>query len=127
MTKNVTAGYVRRVNAGTTIAERLALVRERIAVAALRAGRPPESVRLLAVSKTKPAELVRAAYEAGQRAMGENYVQELGAKAAALADLGELRWHMIGPLQRNKVKQVVGVAALVHTVDRVSLAEEVGE
>jgi pyridoxal phosphate enzyme (YggS family) len=109
----------------TTIAERLALVRERIAEAALRAGRAPESVRLLAVSKTKPAELVRAAYEAGQREMGENYVQELGAKAAALSDLGELRWHMIGPLQRNKVKQVVGVAALVHTVDRVSLAEEI--
>lgn len=108
-----------------SIAERLALVRERIAQAAVRAGRSPESVRLLAVSKTKPAEMVRAAYEAGQREMGENYVQELTAKAAALSDLSELRWHVIGPLQRNKVKQIVGVAALVHTVDRVELAEEI--
>lgn len=109
----------------STIAERLALVRERVAQAAIRAGRRPESVRLLAVSKTKPAEMVRAAYEAGQREMGENYAQELTAKAAALSDLGDVRWHLIGPLQRNKVKQVVGVVALVHTVDRVAIAEEI--
>src|SRR6185436_4895712 len=78
----------------------------------------------LAVSKTKPAELIREAYAAGQRDFGENYVQELAAKAAALADLTELRWHLIGPLQRNKAKQVASVAALVHTIDRAALAEE---
>jgi pyridoxal phosphate enzyme (YggS family) len=109
----------------TTIAERLAEVRGRIAAAAARAGRPAESVTLLAVSKTKSEALIREAYAAGQRDFGENYVQELCEKAAALADLPGLRWHVIGPLQRNKVKQVVPVAALVHTVDRPALAEEI--
>lgn len=109
----------------TTIAGRLAEVRGRIAAAAARAGRPAESVTLLAVSKTKSEALIREAYAAGQRDFGENYVQELCAKAAALSDLPDLRWHLIGPLQRNKVKQVVPVAALVHTVDRPALAEEI--
>ena len=84
-------------------------------------------MKLLAVSKTKPESLVREAYAAGQRDFGENYVQELVAKAAALADLPDLRWHLIGPLQRNKVKQVVPVASLVHTVDRAALAEELSK
>ena len=110
---------------GASIAERLALVRARVAEAALRAGRRPESVRLLAVSKTKTIEEVRAAHAAGQRELGENYVQELVTKAAALSDLPDVRWHVIGPLQRNKVKQIVSVASLVHTVDRASLAEEI--
>src|SRR5262245_4832842 len=108
----------------TTIAERLAEVRGRIAAAAARAGRPAESITLLAVSKTKSEALIRQAYAAGQRDFGENYVQELCEKAAALADLPDVRWHVIGPLQRNKVKQAVPVAALVHTVDRPALAEE---
>lgn len=109
----------------TPIAGRLAGIRARIAEAAARAGRPAGSVTLLAVSKTKPEALIREAYAAGQRDFGENYVQELAAKAAALSDLPELRWHLIGPLQRNKVKQVAPVASLVHTVDRPSLAEEI--
>lgn len=109
----------------TTIASRLAGVRARLADACARAGRPAESVTLLAVSKTKPESAIREAYAAGQRDFGENYVQELTAKAAALSDLPGLRWHVIGPLQRNKVKQVVPVASLVHTVDRPQLAEEI--
>jgi len=108
----------------TTIAERLTAVRERVAEAAARAGRSEGSVRLLAVSKTKPEALVREAYAAGQRDFGENYVQELTAKAIALADLADLRWHLIGPLQRNKAKLVAPIAALVHTVDRAALADE---
>ena len=109
------------------IAERLAEVRRRVVRAARAAGRNPEQVRLIAVSKSKPAEAVRAAYEAGQRDFGENYVQEFVAKAEALSDLPDLRWHMIGHLQTNKVKQVIGVAHLIHTVDRVKLAQELGK
>ncbi len=106
------------------IAERLAHIRERVTVATRKAGRPEGSVRLLAVSKTKSVDEVRAAYQAGQRAFGENYVQELCAKAEALRDLPDIEWHVIGPLQRNKVKQVSNFVSLVHTVDRSSLAEE---
>ena len=106
------------------IAERLSQIRSRIAAAAHAAGRPPESVRLIAVSKTKPATDIRQAYAAGQRDFGENYVQELALKAAELADLPELRFHFIGHLQRNKVKNVVAHAHMVHTVDSVRLAQE---
>lgn len=108
------------------VAARLDEVRTRIARAAEACGRPPESVRLLAVSKTKPASAIREAYGAGQRDFGENYVQELEAKAAELADLPELRWHLIGHLQRNKAKHVVRVAAAVHSVDSARLAVELG-
>ena len=111
----------------TTIAERLAAVRARIAEATTRAGRPDGSVRLLAVSKTKSEARIREAYAAGQRDFGENYAQELATKATALADLKGVRWHMIGPLQRNKAKLVVPVAKVVHTVDRVELAEELSK
>jgi pyridoxal phosphate enzyme (YggS family) len=106
------------------IAARLAEVRRQIDEAVRKAGRPPGSVRLLAVSKTKPAEAVRAAYAAGQREFGENYVQELEDKARALADLPDLRWHAIGSLQRNKAKQVVKLASVVQSVDRDELALE---
>lgn len=115
------------IDPATTIAERLAAVRARIAEATTRAGRPEGSVRLLAVSKTKPEALIREAYAAGQRDFGENYAQELATKAMALADLKDLRWHMIGPLQRNKAKLVVPVAKVVHTVDRPELAEELSK
>lgn len=106
------------------VAERLASVRERIARAAARAGREPGSVTLVAVSKTHPAAAVRAAYAAGQRDFGESYVQELVAKAEALRDLDGLRWHLIGRLQRNKVRAVVPIAHRVHAVDRAELAAE---
>lgn len=109
----------------TTIAGRLAAVRAHIEAAAARAGRPGRSVTLVAVSKTKPEAAIREAYAAGQRDFGENYVQELAAKAAALSDLPDIRWHLIGPLQRNKVKQVVPLISLLHTVDRAALAEEI--
>ena len=87
----------------TTIAARLDAVRARIAAAARRAGRDPADVTLLAVSKTWPAEAVREAAAAGQRAFGENYVQEGVDKAEALRALG-LEWHFIGPLQSNKTR-----------------------
>jgi pyridoxal phosphate enzyme (YggS family) len=105
---------------------RLAAVRARIAAAACAAGRDPASVRLVAVSKTKSASLVREAYAAGQRDFGENYVQEFLAKRAELADLAEVRWHAIGHLQTNKARDVAGAASVVHTVDSVRLATELG-
>jgi PLP dependent protein len=106
------------------VATNLARGKLRIATAAARAGRDPSDVRLVAVSKTPPPEAVRAAYAAGQRDFGENYAQELKDKATALADLGDLRWHFIGHLQRNKARMVVPHAAVVETVDSLRLAEE---
>ncbi|MBX3200443.1 MAG: YggS family pyridoxal phosphate-dependent enzyme [Labilithrix sp.] len=111
----------------STIADALARVRARIERAATSAARDPETVRLVAVSKTKPASAVREAYEAGQRDFGENYAQELVEKAEALADLPDLRWHFIGHLQSNKARFVAPLARLVHTVDSPSLARELGK
>jgi pyridoxal phosphate enzyme (YggS family) len=85
----------------------------------------PSGVTLVAVSKTHPPEAIREAYAAGQRDFGENYAQEWRAKADALADLAELRWHFIGGLQTNKVKYLAGRVACVHTVDRLELAAEI--
>jgi len=110
-----------------TIAERLAEVRARIDAAAKAAGRDPSHVRLVAVSKTKPAEAVREAYEAGQRAFGENYAQELAAKAEALSSLPDIEWHFIGHLQTNKAKVAAKHAHWVHTVDSAALARELGK
>lgn len=107
-----------------TVAQALTDVRARIAAAAEAAGRDPAAVKLVAVSKTHPASAVREAYEAGQRDFGENYVQELLQKAEELKDLPELRWHLIGHLQRNKAKQVAPLVSLLHTVDSVELARE---
>ena len=108
--------------------ERVALglkrVRAELAAALASAGRAPDSARLVAVSKFHPASAIRAAYAEGQRDFGENYVQELEQKAAELADLSDLRWHMIGHLQRNKARAVVPLAALIHTVHSVELARE---
>jgi PLP dependent protein len=106
------------------IAERLADVHERIEKAAAKSGRPPGHVRLVAVSKTQSPAAIREAYGAGQRAFGESYAQELGAKAEALADLPDLEWHFIGHLQSNKAKLIVRAAGLVHTVDSAGLARE---
>lgn len=106
-----------------TVGKRLARVRERVADAERAAGREPGSVDLLAVSKRHPATAIREAYAWGQRKFGENYAQELAAKAAELADLSGLRLHMIGKVQRNKVKLLAPVTACVHTVDSVRLAE----
>jgi PLP dependent protein len=106
-----------------SIAARLRDVTHQIRAASDRARRAPPT--LIAVSKTHPPEAVREAYAAGQRDFGENYVQELVAKARALADLSDIRWHFIGHLQRNKVKDVLPIATFVHTVDRLELAREI--
>lgn len=98
----------------------------RIAQAAESAGREPSSVTLLAVSKTWPADAVRDAVNAGQRAFGENYVQEGVAKVEELADLG-LEWHFIGPLQSNKTRQVANHFAWVHSIDRLKIAQRLSE
>ena len=106
------------------IAGHLAEVRHRIAAAEREAGRPPGAVTLVAVSKTHPAEAVGAAYAGGQRVFGENRVQEAKAKFPALkARWPELRLHLIGPLQTNKVKDAVSLADMIETVDRPRLAE----
>lgn len=110
-----------------SVADRLAAVRDRIARAATAAQRDPASVRLIAVSKTKPASAIREAYAAGQRDFGENYAQELVEKAAELADLVDVRWHFIGHLQSNKARLVARVVHYVHTIDGKSLARELGK
>jgi len=95
----------------------------RIADAAGRVGRDPTTVSLLAVSKGQPAAAVRAAYALGQRAFGENYVQEAVAKAGELANLPDIEWHMIGPLQTNKTRVAAERFAWVQSVDRLKIAE----
>ena len=105
------------------IKEQLEEVRERVNAACLRAGRDPKSVTLIAVSKTNPAQAVQEAYEAGARDFGENKVQEILQKQPALPQ--DIRWHMIGHLQRNKVHQVIGKAVLIHAVDSLRLAEQI--
>ena len=110
------------------LARHLNEVRQRIAQAETAASRDASSVALLAVSKTFPAEDVRAVFEAGQRAFGENYVQEAVAKIAALADLrDQVQWHFIGPLQSNKTKVVAENFDWVHSVDRLKIAERLSE
>lgn len=109
------------------IAANVAAVRERIARACERAGRAPDSVQLLAASKFQDAAAIRAAYQAGQRAFGENYVQELAQKASELRDLSDLRWHLIGRLQTNKVKDVVRLGCTVQTVDSQRLCAALGQ
>ncbi len=110
------------------IAEHLLAVRQRIAAAAGAAGRDPADVTLLAVSKTFGPDDLRAAYAAGQRAFGENYVQEGLEKIAALADLPEpLVWHFIGPLQSNKTRAVAEHFDWVHTIDRLKIATRLSE
>ena len=103
------------------IAHNLEEVRRRIAAAALRAGRDPAAVRLVAVSKTVPVELIREAVAAGQRLFGENYLQEARGKIEALGEAAE--WHFIGHLQSNKATAAVGLFELIHGVDRLKLAE----
>jgi pyridoxal phosphate enzyme (YggS family) len=110
-----------------TIAARLAEVQERIARAAVAVGRDPKAIKLVAVSKTKSIEQIREAYAAGQRAFGENYAQELATKAEALAELTDVEWHFIGHLQTNKARVVAAHAHVVHTVDGVALARELGK
>lgn len=115
----------------TYIRENLEQIEERIQAACDRSGRAREEVLLIAVSKTKPASMVREAMEAGIRDFGENKVQELCEKAEEIKGLterpeaGAINWHLIGHLQRNKVKYVVDQACLIHSVDSLRLAEEI--
>jgi PLP dependent protein len=110
-----------------TLAERWRAVTARVAAACERAGRSAAEVTIVAVSKTHPAEAIREACAAGATDFGENYAQELAAKAAELAagsPAPAIRWHFIGRLQRNKARLVAGRVALVHAVDSVDLAAE---
>ena len=102
------------------INDNLAHVKERVKAACMRSGRNPDDVTILAVSKTKPAEDIMALYEAGQRDFGENYVQELREKHEKLPS--DIRWHMIGHLQRNKVKYIADFIEMIHSVDSAALA-----
>ncbi|RZL90489.1 MAG: YggS family pyridoxal phosphate-dependent enzyme [Variovorax sp.] len=112
----------------TMIGDKLQQVQARIVTACTAAGRDPASVRLLAVSKTFPAEALREAHAAGQRAFGENYVQEGLAKIEALSDLRDvLEWHCIGPLQSNKTRPVAEHFDWVHSIDRLKIAERLSE
>jgi PLP dependent protein len=106
----------------SAIASNLQAVRSRISQAALRAGRSPEDVMLLAVSKTWPAACIIAAHQAGQRAFGENYVQEAVDKAHTTVGL-DLEWHFIGPLQSNKTRPIAENVAWVHSIERLKIAE----
>lgn len=107
----------------TRIEENLNQIRKNIADACARSGRDPKSVTLIAVSKTKPLEDLRCAYDCGARDFGENKVQEITAKAPAMPE--DAKFHMIGHLQRNKVKQVLKHVTMIHSVDSVRLAEQI--
>ena len=106
-----------------SIAENIALVRERIAAAARRAGRNPAEITLMGVSKTFPAERIREAYAAGLRVFGENRLQEFGGKVEALGDLPDAEWHMIGHLQTNKAAKAAELFDAVDSLDSVRLAD----
>jgi pyridoxal phosphate enzyme (YggS family) len=108
----------------SAIEVQLAAVNARIASACARAGRPIESVQLIAVSKLHPPELIQQCYRAGQRDFGENYAQELRDKAVGLGQFEGLRWHAIGPLQSNKAKYVARYAHAFHALDRLEVAQE---
>ena len=108
------------------IPRRLAEVRDRIAAAAGRAGRTPQDVRLIAVSKTHPIDAVRAAAEAGQIDFGENKVQEALQKIAQSADMS-IRWHLIGHLQSNKARKAAAAVGAIHAIDSVDLLKRVDQ
>ena len=107
------------------ISDNIITVQENIEAACTRAGRNPKDVTLIAVSKTKPLTMLREAYEAGARDFGENKVQELMDKIPEMP--ADIRWHMIGHLQRNKVKYIVDKVYLIHSVDSLRLAEEISK
>jgi len=106
----------------TDIVSNIRMIRERIAAAAARAGRDPDGIQLMAVSKTVPPERILQAMDAGITLFGENYVQEAREKIPAIGH--NLSWHMIGHLQTNKVKYVITLFDWIHSVDRLELARE---
>ncbi|AVI62330.1 YggS family pyridoxal phosphate-dependent enzyme [Halomonas sp. GFAJ-1] len=107
--------------------ESLATARERLHRALKNADRLLNSAALLAVSKTKPASLIRQAWQLGQREFGENYLQEALEKQAELADLDDIVWHFIGPLQSNKTRSVAENFAWMHSVERLKIAKRLSE
>jgi hypothetical protein len=107
----------------SNIVDNIALIRERITAACKRSGRNPEAVRLIAVSKVKPAADIDAAFAAGQNLFGESYVQEFRDKSPEVQS--PVEWHYIGGLQSNKVKYLRGKVVMIHSVDRLSLAQEI--
>lgn len=107
------------------VADHLKEVKKRIEQACERGKRDPKDVTLIAVSKTKPVSLLMEAYEAGARDFGENKVQELMDKIPQMPD--DIRWHMIGHLQRNKVKYIVDKVYMIHSVDSLELAREISK
>jgi len=113
-----------------SISENLQLVQHHIATSAQAAGRDPTSIRLLAVSKTFDAQAVLTAAQAGQRAFGENYVQEAFDKISSTRELNpdlQLEWHFIGPIQSNKTRQIAEHFDWVHSVDRLKIAQRLSE
>jgi pyridoxal phosphate enzyme (YggS family) len=110
----------------STILQGLQAVRERIAASAHAAGRDPDDIRLIAVSKTFPAAAIREAFEAGQRAFGESYAQEGIGKMQALHDL-PIEWHFIGPVQSNKTRLIAEHFDWVHGVDRLKIAQRLSD
>ena len=106
-----------------SIAENLQRVQQDIADAAAKAGRPADEISLVAVSKTWPIEVIQEAVDAGHRVFGENKVQELEQKVPAMAD--NLQWHAIGHLQKNKVRKVLPLCTMIHSIDSIALAERI--
>ena len=111
----------------STVEQNYQRVRDRLNAACANASREPDSVRLLAVSKTKPASMVRACYELGQRAFGENYLQDGLDKIEALSELTDIEWHFIGPLQSNKTRPVAEYFHWLETLDREKIARRLNE
>jgi hypothetical protein len=107
----------------SSIAENLEHVREQIAQAAIKSGRSPDEVELVAITKTHPAEKVREAIEAGQSLFGESRVQEARAKIPELPS--NIRWHFVGHLQKNKVRQALPLFEIIHSVDSLELAQDI--
>lgn len=109
----------------TEIADNLAKVKEEIRLACVEAGRDPQEVKLIAISKNFPVEDIKYAEAAGQENFGENRVQELTPKIEAMTEYENIKWHLVGTLQRNKVKFVAGKVSMIHSVDSVRLLRQI--
>ena len=110
-----------------SIKDNLAVVQQQLSQAATEAGRSPEDIQLIAVSKTKPAEMINEAVLANHTAFGENMVQEAISKMSALNNIDNIEWHLIGHLQKNKVKFCPGNFQWIHSIDSIELAKKLEE
>ena len=110
-----------------SIKDNLAVVQQQLSQAATEAGRSPEDIQLIAVSKTKPAEMINEAVLANHTAFGENMVQEAISKMSALNNIDNIEWHLIGHLQKNKVKYCPGNFQWIHSIDSIELAKKLEE